>query len=296
MGIINTVNFLISQPLTSLNKLKPFTNFLHWQFHVRLANQSLSAFLFLFVENTKIILRQGETSATGNIYAGLHEFVDMCLVMHFLSKEDLFFDIGANIGVYSLLGGGVSNSAVIAVEPVSYTFSKLMENIGVNNLYDKIKCLKFAIGSSISQGTITIDYGTSNKMISESHIDSETNTELVNITTIDELSRLYGFPTAIKIDVEGYEDLAFEGASKTLNSNTLELIVIETVSDSLHQKLSQSGFTEIYYNPYTREISKSAISNFPPPKNHIYVRNFDIVLQKVAQSPTYLIHNLGIRI
>ena len=295
MGLINTLSFLVHHPLASLNKFKAFSNFLHWQLHYRSANQSLSAFIFLFVENTKIILRPGETGATGNIYAGLHELVDMSLIMHFLSEEDIFFDIGANIGSYSLLAGGVSNSSVIALEPVSHTFSKLQENIGVNNLFEKVKCLQYGAGSSISQGTITTDYGCQNKIISESQSDSqlsEVNSELINITTIDELSKLYGFPTAIKIDVEGYEDFAFEGASQT---DILSLIIIETVSDSLHQKFSQAGFVRVYYNPYTREILNTPISSFTS-VNYIYVKHLNLVIQKVNQSPTYLIHNMGVRI
>ena len=225
----------------------------------------------------------------------------MSLIMHFLSKEDIFFDIGANIGSYSLLAGGVSNSSVIALEPVSHTFSKLQENIGVNNLFEKVKCLQYGAGSSISQGTITKDYGCQNKIISASQIDSqnsrlsEANSELINITTIDELSKLYGFPTAIKIDVEGYEDFAFEGASQTLNSDILSLIIIETVSDSLHQKFSQAGFVRVYYNPYTREISNTPIPSFSQ-GNYIYVKHLNLVIQKVNQSPTYLIHNMDVRI
>ncbi|MDB9354452.1 FkbM family methyltransferase [Nodularia spumigena CS-588/05] len=286
---------MTSHPLASSNKLKAFRIFLHWQLHYRLANKSLSAFIFLFVENTKIISRQGETGVTGNIYAGLHEFVDMCLIMHFLSKEDLFFDIGANVGSYSLLAGGVSNSSVIALEPVSHTFAKLIENIGVNNLSQKVKCLQYAVGSSISQGNITIDNGSENKIISESKSNSQANTELINITTIDELSRLYGFPLAIKIDVEGYEDYAFEGASETLNNPTLSLIIIETVTDYIHEKISHAGFVRFYYNPYTRAILDTPISSCKA-GNYIYIRNLDIVTQKVAESPPYLIHNMGIRI
>jgi FkbM family methyltransferase len=295
MGFINTLNFLNSHPLAAANKLKAFSNFIHWQLHHRFAYRSLSAFIFLFVENTKIILRPGETGATGNIYAGLHEFVDMCLIMHFLSKDDLFFDIGANVGSYSLLAGGVSNSHVIALEPVSQTFAKLTENIGVNNLFEKVQCLKLAVGSSISQQRITVDQGAENKIVSGNENTSKVNTELVNVTTIDELSRLYGFPVAIKIDVEGYEDYAFEGAFNTLNNQNLSLIIIETVSDSLHKKFSQAGFVRVYYNPYNREILNSSITSLKQ-GNHIYIRNRDIVEHKVAQSSTYLIHNIGVRI
>jgi hypothetical protein len=40
---------------------------------------------------------------SGNIYAGLHEFGDMAFVLHFLRAGDLFADVGANIGSYTVL-------------------------------------------------------------------------------------------------------------------------------------------------------------------------------------------------
>ena len=218
----------------------------------------------------------------------------MCLILHFLSKDDLFFDIGANIGSYSLLAGGVSNASVIALEPVSNTFHKLIENIGINNLHDQVKCLQYAVGSSISQGVISTNAGCQNKILSDS-ITNKNNTELVNITTIDELSKIYGFPSAIKIDVEGYEYQAFAGALETLNNQTLSLIVIETVSPHLHDKLTQAGFIKVFYNPYTREILSNPVASLKR-GNNIYIRNRNFVNQKVAQSPAYFIHNMDVRI
>jgi hypothetical protein len=37
------------------------------------------------------------------IYCGLHEFTDMAFSLHFLSPEDLFVDVGADIGSYTVL-------------------------------------------------------------------------------------------------------------------------------------------------------------------------------------------------
>ena len=219
----------------------------------------------------------------------------MCLILHFLSKDDLFFDIGANIGSYSLLAGGVSNAAVIALEPVSNTFDKLIENIGINNLHDQVKCLQYAVGSSISQGVITTDAGCQNKILSDSTTNLTSKTELVNITTIDELSKTYGFPSAMKIDVEGYEDQAFAGALETLNNQTLSLIIIEGVSAALHDKLTQAGFIKVFYNPYTREILSHPSASLNP-GNNLYIRNQKIVNDKLAQSPAYFIHNMDVKI
>lgn len=293
--LANTLKFLISHPLSHSKPWKALVNFVHWQLHSRLANKSLSAFVFRFVENTNIIVRGGETGATGNIYVGLHEFVDMCLILHFLSKEDLFFDIGANIGSYSLLAGGVSNASVIALEPVSNTFYKLIENIGINNLHGQVKCLQYAVGASISQGFITTNRGCQNKILSSSTTNLTNKTELVNITTIDELSKSYGFPLAMKIDVEGYEEYAFAGALETLNNQTLSLIVIEGVSHAVHDKLTQAGFTKVFYNPYTREVLSNPVASLQS-GNNIYIRNQKFVSDKLGQSPAYFIHNMTLKI
>jgi hypothetical protein len=49
----------------------------------------------------------GMTGATQNIYVGLQEFVDIMLTLHFLRKGDLFLDMGANVGSYTILASGV---------------------------------------------------------------------------------------------------------------------------------------------------------------------------------------------
>jgi hypothetical protein len=51
----------------------------------------------------------GMTGATGNLYVGLHEFEEMAFLLHFLRPGDLFADVGANVGSYTIL-------AAVAVE------------------------------------------------------------------------------------------------------------------------------------------------------------------------------------
>ena len=56
--------------------------------------------------------------ATGNIYAGLHEFVDMMLPLHLLRSGDLFLDVGANIGLFTLfIKQECADATVHAFEP-----------------------------------------------------------------------------------------------------------------------------------------------------------------------------------
>ena len=50
------------------------------------------------------------TGATGNIYCGLYEFLDMAFLLHFLRNGDLFGDIGSNIGSYTVLATGLRST------------------------------------------------------------------------------------------------------------------------------------------------------------------------------------------
>lgn len=59
-----------------------------------------------FVENTRLLVGTGMAGATGNVYAGLHEFQDMAFVLHALRPSSFFLDGGANVGVYTVVAGG----------------------------------------------------------------------------------------------------------------------------------------------------------------------------------------------
>lgn len=56
------------------------------------------------------------TGATGNIYVGLHEFEDMAFLLHVLRRTDLFVDVGANIGSYTILAGGAAGAKLLLNE------------------------------------------------------------------------------------------------------------------------------------------------------------------------------------
>ena len=87
------------------------------------------------------------SGATGNLYCGLHEFYDMAFLLHFLRKEDLFVDVGANIGSYTILASAHIGASVISIEPVRKTFDHLATNVLLNNVYGKVELVNSAVGS-----------------------------------------------------------------------------------------------------------------------------------------------------
>ena len=107
-SIIATLRFLATHPLTARYPAGAFWRYGRWQIESRLRPEVEVD----WIEGTKLVARNGMTGATGNIYCGLHEFADMAFVIQMLRPGDLFVDIGANIGSYTVLSIGTVRCAV----------------------------------------------------------------------------------------------------------------------------------------------------------------------------------------
>ena len=109
-------NALNKHPLAGKHKAKAFYNLLKWQIFQTLQPGIKKV---PFVGNTCLLVKKGMTGATGNIYFGLHEFEEMSFLLHFLKEDDTFYDVGANIGSYTILGAGICKAKVLCFEPAN---------------------------------------------------------------------------------------------------------------------------------------------------------------------------------
>ena len=139
----------------------------------------------------------------------------------------MFFDIGANIGKWSL--SNVNNtSRIIAIEAVPETFNKLLESTYYN---PKILCLNLAVCKSDND---YIDFYSCEahtlSTLNKNWLDSESsrfynykyNTIKCKTISIDKLIELYGVPELIKIDVEGGEFDCVSSLTKKINNLCFE--------------------------------------------------------------------------
>lgn len=113
----------LNHELVKKSKIKAIARFISWQVKSRIKDRD---FVHVWISGSKFYVRNGETGLTQNIYVGLHEFEDMCFLMHVLRENDLFIDIGANSGSYSILAGAVCRAKVISIEPVQTTYQRLV--------------------------------------------------------------------------------------------------------------------------------------------------------------------------
>lgn len=156
------------------------------------------------------------------VYAGIKDTIWQHS-MDFISDESHVFDIGANIGAFSLkLGLALSKRGVkykiIAFEPNLSVVSLFKRNLELNpELRRNVELYPIAIGAEEGEGFL--EYTTANSGGGSITPVSHKGTVRIKVRTLDTLvaemkiSRL----SFLKIDVEGYEPNVLKGAEKTIS-------------------------------------------------------------------------------
>jgi FkbM family methyltransferase len=280
MSLISLLKFITNHPLNRKSKFNAIGRFAKWQINSRLNPYPV---IYAYTDKTKLIIQRSMTGATGNLYCGLHEFTDMGFVLHFLRKDDLFIDIGANIGSYTVLAGGHIGANVISIEPVPQTFAHLQRNIAINQMNKNVRAYNIALGSEKGELSFTTSLDTMNHVATA----SDTNTIQVPVDALDTILDKEEDPVLLKIDVEGFETHVLSGASGTLARNKLKAIIIELNGSGekygydekkLHERLLENGYQPYRYNPFERELTP--IETFGS-HNTIYIKDIDFVRERV---------------
>ena len=282
MNIISILKFIISHPLNHKHKIKAVARFVKWQVNTILNPFSI---IYPFTEKSKLIIRKGMTGATGNLYCGLHEYSDMCFLLHFLRQEDTFADIGANIGSYTILAAGHIGAKTFSFEPVPSTFSYLLDNIAINRLKN-VLAFNIALGSHRGNIEFTNTLDTVNHVANQNDVD----TIIVPIEILDNIFENQQIPTLLKIDVEGFETEVLSGSNKILKNRDLKAIIIELNGSgkrygydeqNINKMLIELGFSPFIYNPKERLLT--SIGTFGI-HNTIYIRDIDFVRNRIESA------------
>jgi FkbM family methyltransferase len=178
-----------------------------------------------------------------------------------LDKDDLFIDVGANVGHYSLLAAGICGCEVMAFEPVPLTFSKLNKNVQLNDLTSKIKTFNIGIGDEDSFLNFTTNKDVMNSVAQENDRDV-VRIEVRQLNTILKNRN----PVFLKIDVEGFEYFVLKGATDVLANVSLKFIIIEL------------NYSTLKFGHTNQEIFDFLISfNFMPIRYDVDKKRMDII-------------------
>lgn len=293
-GLNGVVKYIHQHPLAGKHRLVAYSKFVAWQLSQLIKPGEK---IVPFVGKTCLAVTKGMTGATGNIYLGLHDFYEMGFLLHFLREDDLFADIGANIGSYTILAAGVSGANAVAFEPVPTTFANLEKNISINQLGHKVRAYNAAIGGKVDKLFFTAGLDTVNHVIPDNENERKKDAVVVPVDTLDNVVQTEGVPAMIKIDVEGYETEVIRGMETTLANETLKAIVVELNGsgwrygydeNEIHKKLLSHGFMPHSYDPFTRRLTPHASYG---EHNTLYLRDIDFVKQRVEGAKKITVFN-----
>jgi FkbM family methyltransferase len=287
-----SMRYVATHPLNSASKPGTFVRYFRWQIGSRLA---LGPTVVPFVNDSHLIISRGMLGATQNIYTGLHAFDDCGLLLHLLRPADLCVDIGANVGVYTILSSAAIGAHTIAIEPIPSTYAKLRTNIRYNDVAELATTYNIGLGSENSTLVFTSNRDTGNRVVSEGAPGGETIR--VPVRTLDDVLGDAN-PTLIKIDVEGWESHVLAGAESTLKKNSLLCFIIEmdggTTSFNpnelaVHQAMTSNDFQPYGYEPLTRKLSPLASKNIGA-ANTIYLRDIEEVRRRLSSAPPFRVN------
>ena len=215
----------------------------------------------------------------------------MAFLLHFLRDSDIFVDVGANVGSYTILGANEVGAKTISIEPIPKTFKALEDNIVINKLQYKVNALNIGLGGKNESLKFTKLLDTTN------HVATKDDKDIIEVEVrkFDDVIQLTQ-PALIKIDVEGFESEVLKGMINTLQDDNLKAIIIELNGSGkrygydeelIHEKLLLHNFIPFNYLPFERKLIKTESYGT---HNTIYIKDYVFVKNRVISAKTFSIH------
>jgi FkbM family methyltransferase len=210
----------------------------------------------------------------------------MSFILHYLVEGDIFIDVGANVGAYTVLASAAARAQTKAFDPSPPAIDSLRANVELNRIADRVSIEPYAIGRA--PGHVSISTSGPSSM---HHIATERSSSLIEMRTIDSYCL---HPSIIKIDVEGYEAEVLAGATETAERPELVAIITENNDESVNYGdgiesissfMSQHGFIPVTYDPWRRNIT----AKHKRSDNTLYLRDVERVKRRVAEAEPFCV-------
>lgn len=176
----------------------------------------------------------------------------------------VFYDIGANIGAYSLVAAA-QGAMVIAFEPAPHNFYKIHENILLNKLNDKITVVPLALAENegvIVSYVVVKTFGASHSFSFQEKPSEALPAQSFLAMDLDTCVKTFSLPlpTMMKIDVDGAEKDVVNGARTLLNHPHLKHLLVEII-DELSIELIRD-LTDMGFKLVDQEIAGTGATNY----------------------------------
>jgi FkbM family methyltransferase len=198
-------------------------------------------------------------------------------------RGDVLFDVGANIGLYSIYAAKRS-VRVVAFEPESQNYALVNQNIFLNDVADRAQCVAVALSdrcgvdyiylSRFRAGESMHNFGDAHDW---QHRAFEPTFQQGSISfSLDSFLEFQPspFPTHIKIDVDGIEAKIIRGAGRTLGDTRLKSLLVEFNGALAEDRdaiaaIERAGLTLLH----KKRSPSFNVAKFPEVYNYVFVRS-----------------------
>ena len=202
----------------------------------------------------------------------------------FMRPGEIVFDVGANVGNYSLIIARYLNRdvTIFAFEPAWFNFMQLNRNVALNGFDSCVFPVCAALSSSEGINWLyysTLEYGSSMHSLNKAvRLKNQAFTpqlrQPVAAFTLDRaVELLNAVPNHIKIDVDGIENEILKGARSTLANPQVKSVLVELSSDDPEDRKAIEGLLESGFKIWNiHEKPRNEFVNFAAHANYIFVR------------------------
>jgi len=190
-------------------------------------------------------------------------------------KGSILWDIGANVGIYSIYAAKARECVVYSFEPSVFNLEVLARNSFLNNLSSLITIMPFALNDKIGRGTLNMSteswggaLSTFDKTYGPDGKDFEIKFkyEIFSISLDDAFEKLnLQYPDYIKIDVDGIEHLILSGGKEVLKNVKGLLIELtglwQEQTEICENLLKKSGLIMIHKNDWHQKDNPKGSQN-----------------------------------
>jgi FkbM family methyltransferase len=276
------LRFVLDHPVNRGHRIRAISRYAGWQAWRRFVRRPLT---MNFWSGLRVRVYPDMPYSWTAIYFRLVEYDDMMFTLRYLRPGDTYIDVGASIGLYSLLASSANaHAAVVAFEPHPVASARLRENARINSL-DNIQVRDVAVGSAPGSAMLTFDQGDRNRISAETGGDEK----LVKVPVVSldgELERLNVDPSSValvKIDTEGFEANVLAGATRLLDARPGPVWMVELTGlgddATVYQMFAERGYTPFIYVVGDKRF---AVHHGAEAGNVIFARDPEAVLARLG--------------
>jgi FkbM family methyltransferase len=176
-----------------------------------------------------------------------------------MTENSIFWDIGANVGLYSIYAAKMNNCRVYSFEPSVFNLELLARNIFINQLHHKITIIPIALSNILSENIFRMSSTQWGGALSTFGLNIDQNGndfnqifeyKTIGLTMNQAVSLLnIPVPDFIKIDVDGIEHFILMGGDSILQNVKGVLIEINdefSEQSDISSKLLQEAGLSLY--------------------------------------------------